>query len=163
MKIAVSNIAWENRYLSEYLTLLKKLGCSGVEIAPNIIWDEPINSSNEDRKNFKNIIHKEGLSIVGFHALLFSRPDLQFFQSEESRKNTGVIVCNLDVIKFKGMEEIKKDPIFLQMKSLSDNSIINEIEMSSVSKQKSLKFSDRLALSRLNKDIKSKRPQFYEY
>jgi hypothetical protein len=61
------------------------------------------------------------------------------------------------------MEEIKKDPIFLQMKSLSDNSIINEIEMSSVSKHKSLKFSDRLALSRLNKDIKSKRPQFYEY
>ena len=38
----------------------------------------------------------------------------------------------LDGIKFKGIEEIKKDPIFLQMKSLSDNSIINEIEMSSV-------------------------------
>lgn len=69
----------------------------------------------------------------------------------------------LDAIKFKGIEEIKKDPIFLQMKSLSDNSIINELEMSTVSKQKSLKFSDRLALSRLNKDIQSKRPQFYEY
>ena len=49
------------------------------------------------------------------------------------------------------------------MKSLSDNSIINEVEMSTLSKHKSLKFSDRLALSRLNIDIKNKRPQFYEY
>ena len=70
----------------------------------------------------------------------------------------------LDGIRFKGIDDIRKDPILLQMKSLSDNSIINDIEMSNVSKQKSsLKFSDRLALSRLSKDIKNKRPQFYEY
>ena len=75
--------------------------------------------------------------------------------------NVGELI--LDAIKFKGIEEIKKDPIFLQMKSLSDSSIIDEVEMSTVSKQKSLKFSDRLALSRLNKDIQTKRPQFYEH
>ena len=42
-------IAWENKYLSEYLSLLKKLKCSGVELAPNIIWAEPINATKEDR------------------------------------------------------------------------------------------------------------------
>ena len=77
MKIAISNIAWEHKYLSEYLKLLKQLGCSGVEIAPSIIWTEPTNSSIEDRKIFKDQIHKEGLEIIGFHALLFSRPDYQ--------------------------------------------------------------------------------------
>ena len=78
----------------------------------------------------------------------------------EEKFNEGELI--LDGIKFKGIEDIKKDPIFLQMKNLSE-SPINEIEMSTVSKQKSLKFSERLALSRLNKDIKSKRPQLYEY
>ena len=67
----------------------------------------------------------------------------------------------LDDIKFKGIEDIQKDPIFLQMKSLCEDPIVNEVEMSTVSKQKS--FKQELALSRLNKDIKSKRPQFYEY
>ena len=88
MKISVSNIAWENKYLSDYLKLIKNLGCSGVELAPSIIWPEPVDSSLEDRKNFKDKIKKEGLEITGFHALLFSRPDLQLFESTESRKKS---------------------------------------------------------------------------
>ena len=60
MKIAVSNIAWENKYISEYLKLLKSLDCSGVEIAPNIIWPEPINSSKEDRQVFKKLVVRSG-------------------------------------------------------------------------------------------------------
>ena len=95
MKIAVSNIAWEHKYLSEYLKLLKQLGCSGVEIAPSIIWTEPTNSSIEDRKILKNQIHKEGLEMIGFHALLFSRPDLQLFLSNESRAATIDYLCKL--------------------------------------------------------------------
>jgi sugar phosphate isomerase/epimerase len=68
MKIAVSNIAWEHKYLSEYLKLLKQLGCSGVEIAPSIIWAEPANSSMGDRKICKDHIHKEGWEMMGFQA-----------------------------------------------------------------------------------------------
>jgi len=86
MKISVSNIAWENKYLNYYLKLIKNLGCSGIEIAPSIIWPEPINRSLEDREDFKNKIKKEGLEITGFHALLFSRPELQLFESAESRE-----------------------------------------------------------------------------
>ena len=68
MKIAVSNIAWEHKYLSQYLKLLKQLGCSGVEIAPSIIWKEPINSSPEDRKNFKDQIRKSASYEILFNA-----------------------------------------------------------------------------------------------
>jgi hypothetical protein len=81
----------------------------------------------------------------------------QIILSIEEKFNEDDII--LDGIKFKGMEEIKKDPIFLQMKSLSDSSIIDEVEMSTVSKQQSLKFSERLALYQLSRE----RPQFYEY
>ena len=86
MKISVSNIAWENKYLNHYLKLIKNLGCSGIELAPSIIWSEPINSSLEDREDFKNKITKEGLEITGFHALLFSHPELQLFKTAESRE-----------------------------------------------------------------------------
>ena len=75
----------------------------------------------------------------------------------EEKFNEGDLI--LDGIKFKGIEDIKKDPIFRQMKSLCDGPIVDKVEMSTVSKQKSLKFSDRLALSRLSKE----RPQFCEY
>jgi len=95
MKISVSNIAWDNKYLPEYLTLLKEVGCSGIEIAPNIIWHEPINSLIEDRKALKKKIYHEGLEVTGFHALLFTRPDLQLFQSKESRKSTVDYLCEL--------------------------------------------------------------------
>ena len=95
MKISVSNIAWEKQYLVEYLKLLRKLNCSGVEIAPSIIWPEPIKSSYEERKNFKKQINKEGLEVVGFHALLFSRPDLQLFESKENRKSTVKYIFEL--------------------------------------------------------------------
>ena len=95
MKIAVSNIAWDNKHLPEYLKLLKKIDCSGIEIPPNIIWPEPIETSKEERQKFKNVILKEGLEIIGFHALLFSRPDLQLFESAESRKATVNYLCKL--------------------------------------------------------------------
>ncbi len=88
MKIAISNIALDNSKLSEYLKFIKNLGCSGIELAPSIIWPEPVNASLEERKKFKKFVENQGLKIVGFHALLFSRPDLQLFKTSESRENT---------------------------------------------------------------------------
>ena len=46
---------------------------------------------------------------------------------EEKLDDHDIIV--LDGIKFKGIEEIKKDPILQQMESLSDGPIIDGIEM----------------------------------
>ena len=88
MKITISNIAWENNKLSEYLKFIKNLGCYGIELAPSTIWPEPINSSLEERKKFKGLVEDLGLKIVGFHALLFSRPDLQLFKTSETREKT---------------------------------------------------------------------------
>jgi hypothetical protein len=49
----------------------------------------------------------------------------QIILTIEEKFNEGELI--LDDIKFKGIEEIKKDPIFLQMKSLSDSSIKDEL------------------------------------
>ena len=67
MKIGISNIAWDHSKLLEYLSFLKKLGFSGIEIAPSKIWQDPIISIKKEQshsliirkileKNFKTSI-----------------------------------------------------------------------------------------------------------
>ena len=88
MKLSVSNIAWGKDKLNDFLYILKDKGCDGIEIAPSLIWDEPINSSKSERQSLKKDIDKSGLELVGFHSLLFSRPDLLLFKNDETREKT---------------------------------------------------------------------------
>lgn len=95
MKLSVSNIAWGKENFLDFLKLLKEEGCEGVELAPSLIWDEPILSSNKERLILKKQISDSGLKLVGFHSLLFSRPDLQLFKNEISRRNTIIYLKEL--------------------------------------------------------------------
>ena len=47
MKLSVSNIAWGKNELKDLLYILKDNGCDGIEIAPSLIWGEPVNSTNK--------------------------------------------------------------------------------------------------------------------
>ena len=82
-KLSVSNIVWGNEKFDDFLKLLKQEGCHGIELAPSLIWNEPINSSREERQVFVFQIYNSGLEFVGFHSLLFSRPDLQLFKDDD--------------------------------------------------------------------------------
>ena len=95
MKISVSNIAWGNRDLDSFIDLIKRNECEGIELAPSLIWNEPINSSREERQKLKKQINNSGLEFVGFHSLLFSRPELQLFKDDNSRKKTIEYILNL--------------------------------------------------------------------
>lgn len=86
IKLSVSNIAWEAKYLEEHLALLRQLGCEGVEIAPSCVWSEPVNASKVDIVEFKKLISKHGLEISAFHALLFTRPDMYLFGDTSVRE-----------------------------------------------------------------------------
>jgi len=92
MKLAVSNIAWEPVEMPAHLALLKRLGCDGVELAPNAIWPEPVDASASQRAALRESIANEGLELVGFHALFYTRPDLQLFADAASRRDwTGYL------------------------------------------------------------------------
>ena len=82
MKLAVSNIAWENSELADHLVLLRDLGCQGVELAPSCIWPEPVRATASERARLRSLVGESGLEITGFHALLFTRPDLQLFRDK---------------------------------------------------------------------------------
>lgn len=95
MKLSVSNIAWGKNELKDLLYILKDNGCDGIEIAPSLIWGEPVNSTKLERENLKKEIEKSGLELVGFHSLLFSRPDLLLFKNEEIRHKTLIYLKDL--------------------------------------------------------------------
>ena len=59
MKLAVSNIAWDESELASHLTLLKDLNCDGVELAPSCIWGEPTTATQNERVRIKNLIADE--------------------------------------------------------------------------------------------------------
>jgi len=89
MKLAISNIAWENSELNEHLELISQLGCEGVELAPSCIWPEPVDASKSEREDLKKLVEDNGLSVVSFHALFYTRPDLEIMASEKQKRLTG--------------------------------------------------------------------------
>ena len=95
MKLSVSNIAWGNKNFSSFLKLIKDQACDGVEIAPSLIWPEPIDSTGPERLLFQNQLKEFDLELVGFHSLLYSRPDLQFFLNTEIKEKTIKYIYNL--------------------------------------------------------------------
>jgi len=85
MKLAASNIAWGSRDFERFLALLKHLGCDGVEVAPSLIWEEPIKSTGRERALIRNTTSAAGLTLVGLHSLYYTRPDLLLLGDRTSR------------------------------------------------------------------------------
>ncbi|WP_407282797.1 sugar phosphate isomerase/epimerase family protein [Methanolobus sp. WCC1] len=83
MNLSVSNIAWEPSELPEHLTLLKELGCNGVEISPSSIWDEPVQAFLSERKQLLKLIDDNGLEVSSLHSLTYNHPELKMFGPDE--------------------------------------------------------------------------------
>lgn len=95
MKLAISNIAWEQKDLDEHLALLADLGCDGVELAPSAVWGEPASVTDDEAAHLKHAIDRHGLQVPAFHALLFTRPDLHLFGDTDLRNQTVAYVKQL--------------------------------------------------------------------
>lgn len=88
MKIAVSNIAWDFSEEGPAAELLQKKKIKGVEIAPTKIWPSPLEASEESVSAYRSWWEERGIAVVAFQALLFGRPDLTLFESEDTREKT---------------------------------------------------------------------------
>jgi D-psicose/D-tagatose/L-ribulose 3-epimerase len=88
MKLAISHIAWPPVKEDFYLERLKGYGCTGLEIAPNRLWPEPLEVGQKERLAFKRRVQACGLEIVALHALLYQRNDLGLFREPEVEART---------------------------------------------------------------------------
>lgn len=86
MKLSVSNIAWETPRMEEFLDLLRRQGCDGLELSPSMVWEEPVDVPIQEIEAFGRKVRSFGLEFSSIHSLTYTRPDLTFFDSKDSRK-----------------------------------------------------------------------------
>jgi len=86
IKLSISNIAWYGKEIDTFLRLLSSLKCDGVELATSMLWDEPVDTPVKERLELRQKVEDNGLSIVGLHALLYTRKDLLLFKDEMTRR-----------------------------------------------------------------------------
>lgn len=77
MKLAVSNIAWEQHDDPETLQLLKKHNVEGIEVAPTKVWQNWEGANTQSALRYKQFLANFELDIPAMQAILFGKPHLQ--------------------------------------------------------------------------------------
>jgi len=88
MKLAISNIAWTAAEEAAVRELLPEYGVEGVETAPTKTWEKPTEASEAQLAEYRRFWESAGMRIPAMQALLFGRPELKIFESEEIREKT---------------------------------------------------------------------------
>lgn len=86
MELTVSNIAWTNNEEAAVAEKLRELGVKRVEIAPTKTWQDPTSVSAEDARRYVEWWQGYGIEVSAFQSMLFTRPDLKVFESQEMRE-----------------------------------------------------------------------------
>jgi len=81
MKVAISNIAWEQHDDPVILDLLKTNGISGIEVAPTKIWRDWNGASHKSAAKYRKIMETNELELPAMQAILFGKPELQIFDT----------------------------------------------------------------------------------
>lgn len=84
MPLSVSNIAWSPAEDAAAFSLLRESGIGHLEAAPGRIWPDAGDTLPEHTASPLAALRAEGLTISGFQAILFGKPDLRLFD-ESSR------------------------------------------------------------------------------
>lgn len=95
MKLSVSNIAWDPARMDEFLGLLQKQGCQGLEFSASMLWQEPVETGVTEINAFKKKVRSFGLEFSSMHSLTYTRPDLTFFDSADKRKELIEYIISL--------------------------------------------------------------------
>ena len=88
MKLAVSNIAWPTEQDAAVADVLCDLGVTGVEVAPTKVWPRPPEATDAEIDAYRRFWNDRGIAIVAAQSLLFGRPDLTLFDSDDTRRKT---------------------------------------------------------------------------
>ena len=94
-KTAISNICWGNIDDNVFLEKAASCGAYGIEVAPSVMWQEPVHTNLKDRKTYRAHVEKFGLKIISLHALFYTRPDLSIFGDSKIKKLTGTYIVEL--------------------------------------------------------------------
>lgn len=95
MKLAVSNIAWPREEASAAAEALVACGVTGLEVAPTLLWPDPLAATPAEVRAARQWWAERGLTIVAAQSLLFGRPDLVIFGSADARQATRAYLARV--------------------------------------------------------------------
>jgi sugar phosphate isomerase/epimerase len=102
MKYAICNETFEGTSHREGLELAKKLGYSGVELAPFTLGLDAREISNQTRRDYRSMVEDLGMSIIGLHWLLAKTNGFHLTTDDRT-------VRNKTADYFKGLIELCSD------------------------------------------------------
>ena len=87
-RLAVSNIAWRAEADDAVAEALRTAGATGIEIAPTMVWRDPVAVSEAEAVAYREAWRARGFPIVAMQSLLFGRDDLRVFGDDATRRAT---------------------------------------------------------------------------
>lgn len=86
MRVAFSNLAWSADDDAAAFALLVRAGVTSLEVAPTRLWADPLAQDAAEVAAARATVEAAGLRIVALQSLLFGRPELQLFGTDEARR-----------------------------------------------------------------------------
>jgi D-psicose/D-tagatose/L-ribulose 3-epimerase len=81
MKLAISNIGWNQPEEERVLDLMRRHGFQGLEVAPSKVWSSPEHALEDEVRSYREQMREKGFSIVGIQSALFGHPELKVFDA----------------------------------------------------------------------------------
>jgi D-psicose/D-tagatose/L-ribulose 3-epimerase len=87
MRLAASNIAWPADAEKEAFATLKHYGVDAIEVAPTRVWPEWQGATLTAARDYRHRVETDGLKISSLQAILFQKPELRLFGSDQERES----------------------------------------------------------------------------
>ena len=87
MKISISHIAWHRNQNKQIVELLKKFNIDTIEVAPTMLFDNPLEVSDREIDDVKAFWDDNGIKMHAMQSLLYNGENLALFKTEEMRQN----------------------------------------------------------------------------
>jgi D-psicose/D-tagatose/L-ribulose 3-epimerase len=79
MRLAVSNIAWDDADQAKLLPVLRAARVSGIEVAPTKLWPDWVGATPAAAAGARDAFADQGFAVPALQSILFGRPDLHLF------------------------------------------------------------------------------------
>jgi D-psicose/D-tagatose/L-ribulose 3-epimerase len=84
MRLAMSNIGWEQHDDPQVWALLRAHRFTGIEVAPTKVWPDWQGADAKSAAAYRSRLANEGFVVPALQAILFGRPDLNLFETSST-------------------------------------------------------------------------------
>ncbi|HEY2036128.1 MAG TPA: sugar phosphate isomerase/epimerase [Steroidobacteraceae bacterium] len=81
LRLAYSNIAWQPHDDPDVLSLLRRQGIEGIEVAPTAVWRTWEEMTASKARAYREFLTGHGFEVPALQAILYNRPEARLFEA----------------------------------------------------------------------------------